>query len=244
MTTIIGIDCAVDPKNVGLAKGIYRGGLFEVVDALCGTDGSHLIAQLTEWLQTESRVLLALDAPLGWPCALGNAFVEHIAGVPIDESPNMLFRRETDRLITDRCKKRPLDVGADRIARTAHAALKLLGDLGASIGHRIPLAWDSAFSPRIAAIEVYPAATLSGRSIRCSQYKDAEHTEVRRNIVSKLHEHLTCSVDSNVLATDADVLDAVVCALAGLDFLRGQAFPPLEPELARKEGWIWAKLPC
>ncbi len=242
-TAIIGIDCAVDPKNVGLAKGVYSGDLFVVIDARCGRSEGDLISVLSGWIQSESRVLLALDAPLGWPSSLGRTLVGHAAGAPLSELADKLFRRETDRLINDRCNKRPLDVGADRIARTAHAALNLLDDLGTAIGQRIPLAWDNAFSSRIAAIEVYPAATLSGRGIRCSQYKKTEHTEERRDIASKLNEHLTCSVDHDLLVADADVLDAVVCSLAGLDFLRGLALAPLEPELARNEGWIWAKLP-
>ena len=37
----------------------------------------------------------------------------------------------------------------------------------------------------------------------------------------------------------ADALDAVVCVLAGRDFLEGFEVPPDAPDLARREGWIW-----
>jgi hypothetical protein len=42
---------------------------------------------------------------------------------------------------------------------------------------------------------------------------------------------------------DADVLDAVVFAMAGADFMCGQALQPSDQTLARNEGWIWARLP-
>jgi len=37
------------------------------------------------------------------------------------------------------------------------------------------------------------------------------------------------------------VLDAVLCVVAGLDFLAGAAPGPADPEAARREGWIWVK---
>ena len=50
----------------------------------------------------------------------------------------------------------------------------------------------------------------------------------------------SCSVPPQiVLSRDADALDAVVCVLAGADFLRGDAHPPDDPEsrLRRKAGF-------
>jgi len=44
----------------------------------------------------------------------------------------------TDDEIFARLEKRPLDVGADRIARTVHAALALLEELGRLPGQPIP----------------------------------------------------------------------------------------------------------
>ncbi len=35
--------------------------------------------------------------------------------------------------------------------------------------------------------------------------------------------------------------DAIICALAGVHFVRGESLPPEDEELARKEGWIWVK---
>jgi hypothetical protein len=52
---------------------------------------------------------------------MGRCLTNHRAGQSIEVSPNEFLRRETDRSIHRRLGKRLLDVGADRIARTAHA---------------------------------------------------------------------------------------------------------------------------
>jgi hypothetical protein len=228
---------------VGLAKSNLVDGRLEIVDVRCGGNSSKLLDSVSGWIQNECRVLLALDAPLGWPFPLRSALAKHEAGLPIGDHADKLLRRETDRVITQQCKRRPLDVGADRIARTAHSALRLLGELAERFGAAIPLAWNPSYPGRIAAIEVYPAATLSGRKIRCSQYKAAEDREARREILDKISEHVAFSVDTSNLLDDADVLDAVVCAIGGADFMRGHALQPSDEVLARNEGWIWAKLP-
>lgn len=113
-----------------------------------------------------SSVLLALDAPLGWPEELGRSLLQHRAGDPIESEPNRLFKRKTDAEIFRRLHKRPLEVGANLIARTAHAALGLLNNVRRLTGHDIPLAWDPTNLGRIAAIEVYPAATLLARGFK------------------------------------------------------------------------------
>ena len=54
---------------------------------------------------------------------------------------------------------------------------------------------------------------------------------------------LTSEVDlacgrAEVVAAD-DALDAVVCALAGFDFVNGKCFTPEDLSLSKKERWIW-----
>lgn len=253
-TQVIGIDCATDSRKVGLALGRFATGRLEVTKAQCGGTPEELLATVCDWLDSGARVLLALDAPLGWPNALGKALAMHAAGQNIDvdggesqaAAAELLFRRKTDREVTTRCGKRPLDVGADRIARTAHAALRLLGALRRRNGGPIPLAWSPDFTDRCVAIEVYPAATLTARGIGCLSYKGntpADRTE-RERILDSLQNHLTLRANAEELLNDADVLDAVVCTLAAADFLRGDAYPP-DPDdpIVRKEGWIWTRLP-
>jgi hypothetical protein len=52
---------------------------------------------------------------------------------------------------------------------------------------------------------------------------------------------VTLPADLSLMEEDDDVLDAVLCVLAGADFLSGQAYAPGDMPLARKEGWIWVK---
>ena len=94
---IIGIDCATQVVKVGLARGIYRQGRTYLTDVARGR--GSVAEQVTNWLKTGASVLLALDAPLGWPEALGRGLVAHAAGQALPYEANCIFRRETDRYI-------------------------------------------------------------------------------------------------------------------------------------------------
>jgi predicted nuclease with RNAse H fold len=191
----------------------------------------------------KTRCLIAIDAPLGWPKPLTEALIDHGAGMPIETPANAMFRRTTDLFIQRTLKKTPLDVGADRIARTAYAALAILGTLRAELGTPIPLAWTPADVSRVAAIEVYPAATLVVHRIRSTGYKKPDQTEERREIVAALRRKLTIGESVPDLATSADLVDAAVCVLAGDDFISGRAMNPEDRSLAEREGWIWTAAP-
>ena len=238
---IIGVDCATQDKNVGVACGRLVGRQLEVLDVFVGDRPGSIVDYLMKLCDHETPTLLALDAPLGWPAALGPALVGHAAGRHIAAGPNTLFRRRTDAHIKEKLDRQPLDVGADRIARTAHTALRMLNELAVRLSTRIPLAWDARVSG-IAAIEVYPAATLAAYGIPARSYKEPEAKSARRAIVDSFDKlfAIRCSIER--LLQDADALDAVVCVLAGADFLRGDADPPEDSTLARKEGWIWSRL--
>ncbi len=240
--TLIGIDCATDPRKVGLACGTIEADRLSVRHACRGTaDNARTIV---DWIDESEWSLLALDAPLGWPRALSRALSGHQAGRPVGGDPNLLFRRITDRIIESEIGKRPLDVGADRIARTAHAALALLQQVRALAGAAIPLAWSPNTAARIAAIEVYPAATLTACGLRSSGYKRPEQKGERREILKGLKRQLTLPAAARRSArSNADVLDAVICCLAAADFVRGDVVQPFDIELSRSEGWIWARRP-
>jgi hypothetical protein len=238
ITRIIGIDCATDPARVGIAC-LDWGGSEPLGVTLPRRD--RIPQQVVvELLETEHRTLIALDAPLGWPRGLARALPKHLAGQPIDVPPNLLFRRLTDRFVKDQLGKQPLDVGADRIARTAHSAIGLLG--GVSV-EPIGLAWSRDFEARVAAIEVYPAGTLVAHGLPSDRYKKPEQRSVRARIVAELGSRLPMPDDQQAILDSADALDAAICVLAAVDFLEGRAFPPPEPDVARKEGWIWVADP-
>jgi hypothetical protein len=124
-----------------------------------------------------------------------------------------------------------------------YAALDILGTLRVELGVPIPLVWAPADVSRVAAIEVYPAATLVAHRIRSSGYKKHDQTEQRRQIVAALRAKLTIGDSVPDLTTSADLVDAAVCVLAGADFISGRAMNPEDRALAEREGWIWTAAP-
>lgn len=239
--TMIGLDCATDDANVGAALGKWREGSLSVQRVtLC--DRVAPAAVVAGWLgEADEPVLLALDAPLGWLAPLAQTLTRHRAGDELSAGADQMFRRMTDRAIHKNVGKTPLDVGADRIARTAHAALRFLGELRSALSRPVPLAWSAHAVGGIAAIEVYPAATLSAHGIRSAGYKKPEHVAERREIVDALRTRLALPDDIGLLEDDADALDAVVCLLAAKDFVEGQSVSPDDAQLAEQEGWIWSR---
>ncbi|MFO7904511.1 MAG: DUF429 domain-containing protein [Pirellulaceae bacterium] len=235
--TVIGIDCATQPNKVGLALGTFVEGNIEVRDVRRG--GADMVDAIAGW--TDSRpALLALDAPLGWPAQLGPALSTHEAGRPVPADP--LFERQTDRVVHERIGRKPLDVGADRIARTARAALDLIRSLEQRFDIQIPIAWEPSIEG-IQAIEVYPAGTLKAHGFIHSGYKRKHQEAERAAMLEELSGELWFSRGIGQEAMSDDELDAVACLLAARDFLSGNAIPPDNAEVARKEGWIWVRDP-
>lgn len=238
---IVGVDCATQAKRVGLALARRSTSGWRVLEAKVFRDAVTPAEGIAEWIGDSASALIALDAPLGWPAPLGDALSKHAAGGQITEPANILFRRNTDRFIASLFGKTPLDVGADRIARTAHWALSLLAELRRRLREPIPLAWRMPLEERIAAIEVYPAATLLAHGAVLKGYKADAGLAKRQTIFRMLEKRVICSSLPAQVCENADILDAVVCALAGVDFLEGTAIPPDQPQLALKEGWIWVR---
>ncbi len=190
--------------------------------------------------------LLALDAPLGWPSRFGPALRGHAAGDVIAREANQLFRRATDDAVHAALKKRPLDIGADRIARAALAALRLLGDVREDLNQPIRLCWEPKTLTRTQAIEVYPAATLKERDFIHTGYKGsaAEARVARESISRKLSGEL--KIDSAALQQGREsdhLLDAMICVVAGFDFLDGKCLKPDNQSNVQREGWIWVRDP-
>ena len=176
---IIGIDCAADPKDIGVAYAKMAGRRFTVEHVGFGVPGkqnnrSHRLKRLAknivERIQ-EARVptLLALDAPLGWPIRMGSALAAHWARelLPDDPDADRFFRRCTDRFVAEKTGKTPLEVGANLIARASHTALRLVEMLRSSDGMPdFPLRSQDSIVWRVCGarqandshlIEVYPA---------------------------------------------------------------------------------------
>jgi predicted RNase H-like nuclease len=167
--TIIGIDAATQPRKIGLARGRLDGDDLVVTGVVLGSEVESVVETIASWIGS-GPTLLAIDAPLGWPAPLGQGLHVHRAGQVLDGDGHDLFRRVTDRFVHTSIGNMPLDVGADRIARTAHMTLRLLGEVRARTGLAIPLAWSPALEG-VFAIEVYPAATLRCHKATCTGYK-------------------------------------------------------------------------
>lgn len=239
---VVGIDCATEDAKIGIALGWVTDGVLEIDRAhLCNKEQSAA-RTVAGWIKEHPEpTLIAVDAPLGWPSALSRDLQTHRAGTALTTEANNLFRRETDRVVKREVGKTPLDVGADRIARTAHAALQLLSDLATELGAPIPLVWEHTVLEGAGAIEVYPAATLASHGIRASGYKRPNQVEERKEILRALAEIAQLPSDLSSFEASADALDAAVCLVAALDFLLGHAVPPADQQLAEQEGWIWVR---
>lgn len=237
---VVGIDCATEHSKVGIAAGLYSDRVLTVTDvALCSKerDAASIAA---DWLLNCESAVIGIDAPLGWPKPLADNLIAHHAGKSLEVDSNSMFRRDTDRRVHSQTGKTPLDVGADRIARTAHAALKMLAKLRQRTGEDIPLAWDINVE-RPVAIEVYPAATLGMHALPSRTYKKPDQVVEREVIIEGLSKIIELPDDMSAARQNADALDAVVCLLAVKDFLDGASEAPKDLELAKKEGWIWVR---
>lgn len=113
-----------------------------MLETKIGSDGNSIAEIIKSWIQEVDKVIFTIHAPLGWPENLGNSLYHHFAGQELSVESNLMFRRETDRFIKKALRKQPLDVGADHIARTAHAALKIIGEVQLAINNKIEMACD------------------------------------------------------------------------------------------------------
>ena len=254
--TVIGIDFSTDPAKTGLARATVSasdGQAGAIIHEVCTATKIRRprLRIVADWIKAATTpVLIAVDAPLGWPDAMrSSAFSDHVAGHPVGVCANDLFARETDRQIKARTSKNPFEVGANLIARTAHGALTFLHHLntelngsGATRATPPPLAWSSAHIQRPSVIEVYPAATLEAHRIPTGNYKTSgdggrSHREaiVRKLRLRGVEDH------TSLLTRNDHLIDAAVCVLAGQDFLVDRAVGPGSLlTLAQREGWIWA----
>jgi len=247
--SIIGIDCATQPNKVGLALGSVSKGLLTLDNARKVSKNESVASLVSSWIKEKgnAKTLIAIDAPLGWPIMLGEELICHLAGSSLSTSAHQMFRRRTDFFIKEKAGKQSLDVGADRIARTAHAALALIEEIKEQVGISIPLAWSRELAHPISAIEVYPAVTLKSCSLLPATSYKKDDSKEREKIYDGLGNLMNLlKVDKLPLVEDDDVLDAVVCVLAGYHFINGESEGPRTEEdraLAKKEGWIWVKMP-
>ncbi len=255
---IVGIDFSTDPKKCGIAFGEVKDQVCTLKEAFCLNDEELIVKKIQEFIKSNSA-LIAIDAPLGWPASMGKILCDHTAGEKISTEADKLFSRITDRFVRKKTGKKPLDVGADKIARTAHGALNFIHE----IYHNISLAGKPGyFDDKTYAIEVYPAVTLIQHKIlkvgsmaaksKFPSYKGKEEAnkKERKRIIDKLTYAYSdvvfdCWQEGNEVCND-HILDAVICVLAGFDFLKSDVYHLKNLTVGnlntiKKEGWIWFK---
>lgn len=279
---IIGIDAATQETDIGLARAtaIESTGAWsaEVCEVVRGSKTESVVSRLREWLSNSERTLIAIDAPLGWPHEFREQLNSHEAGDSLSAIPNTedmteicdaFFFRHTDRWVKEEVLEdgnRPMSVCADRIARASYSILLRLRQLNDYDFPLIEGREELEEGPGV--IEIYPKATLTVMNESTNQdllepsYKSNE--EQRRKIIAAIAEQELqfdiAGVADRIKKND-DELDAVISALGGLDFLRGDVWMPGEiyerkaDELnlpddetrwrksVRREGWIWCRKP-
>ncbi|MFP4408149.1 MAG: DUF429 domain-containing protein [Spirochaetaceae bacterium] len=239
---IVGIDCAVAPEKTGIVVARWEGGALRVEQSAAGSERRPPEEIVLEAM--EPNTLIALDAPLGWPESFGTNLAEHLAGEPLPVEARTFFRRETDEFVAKRLGKRPMDVAADRIGRTAFSALEIIRRVREAGWAPGSLAWSPEEARAgVHTIESYPAGRLAATGLPARGYKRREQRPDRERILAALAEELEIISPLEPFLDDADQLDALLCAAGAADFLRGSCIAPHNPRRARKEGWIWVREP-
>jgi hypothetical protein len=241
---ILGIDAAVDPKNVGLAWAeSNHKGAWTLTGVESGIRSGSLLKQVVDLVDPTRPILLAIDAPLGWPEPLARTLINHEAGSALNPSSEDLFARKTDRFVRHHTGLKPLDVGADRIARTARAALALIESIRRHTGQALPILLDISSASSGGLIEVYPAATLKQKALPCRGYKKQGATSSREEILRGISSSLDLGPHKAACLENDHCLDAVLCVTTAIDFLAGRCPRPDDQKSALSEGWIWFPMP-
>jgi len=238
-TYLIGLDCAAQHSKFGVALGSLGPSGMQIHKV--ETNNKNVVPVIVQWIKTYQPRILAFDAPMGWPATLGEALGDHCAGIMLPFESDDLFHRETDKFVRKKLNKRPLEVGADKIARAAATALRVASTIRKNTGIKLRLLWEPGIPNETGMIEVYPAATLLAHSFSEKGYKGnkAEHREARSVLLKDLSEFMKFNISTDLLVSSDDALDAVICIMAAVDFAKGTAYMPENIVVARKEGWIW-----
>ncbi|MBN2586165.1 MAG: DUF429 domain-containing protein [Candidatus Fermentibacteraceae bacterium] len=245
--SIIGIDCATQPARTGLVCARYHNRKIDLVSNINAGDIDEysplpdyrwypLAKQCQNWIRDDERVLFCMDSPLGWPNTMREVLPRHNAGELLGVEARDLFNRATDLFVDETIQKRPLEIGANLIARTAAAALELLTTLRVLLRMDLPLLWQQGPPEKSGVIEVYPVATIIGRIGTGTKLNFKTKSDILLPILE-----MDFGLESIDLLAKSDdhMLDAAMCVLAGADFIEKRCHQPLDLEAVRREGWIW-----
>lgn len=261
-TRLIGLDWATKADRVGVVTACFDGQhvVIESARALSelartrgqadahGIECASALNALAHSSGDVDATLLCVDAPLGWPDAFRSLVGDHDAGngVPTSFDFDALFRRATDDAVTALTGKRPLEVSANFIGRTAGSVLAMMEHLRQGDADAWPTLQECGsghFAQGL--IEVYPGALLTCLNTPSRGYKKNKKT--RRALLDELmlvyDLELGVGVTHGAVIANDHILDALMCVCAGLDFLAGRVHSPPEDLDIQGEGWIWVRPP-
>jgi predicted nuclease with RNAse H fold len=198
--------------------------------------------------QPRNRVVIGIDAPLGWPAE----FVRLVKGSSQQTDPylpkrrgeigNRLAYRHTDRVVHCRFRKKPLSAAFDKLGNNATKAITLCHLLRRNSGAVIVPQEEDAGQP-VVICEAYPALWKEGGA------RDGALLASAAEALARVH----------MPALGTDEADAVLCALTAACYDNqtrglGRELPALwfpgdeptgvdgEPDeagIVRQEGWIY-----
>lgn len=221
-----------------LAGRPWRGNLRKLLN---DREGPALVNALLGVLEiqpiSKGSVTLAIDTPLGWPVAFLDLLLHRRLphSIPeIQHKNNILFRR-TDQILIEN-GHRPLSVVQDLISSASTKGMFFIEKAG--LAQTQPGTWSTGEEPeqlRITAIETYPAPCKKGKMFEASVAGLSQAEDFRKVCENRRH-------------VEADVKDALYCALVALSFAH-QRESLLSPEttgsqVPPEEGWIWIPREC
>ncbi len=227
-TLVIGVDLSLNHRNDAVAFGVWNRRELAMVrhresrrDALL-----HMPAMMLA--DKPRRILLVLNAPLGWP-----------------EDGDQAFR-QTDAFIRRVTGVRLPSFRTQRVPRLARTAEMWLGDLRRMTGSDWPVLRSHASLPEegAAVIEAYPEVAIARHGLDPRPFRARAAADWRARIVRRIQSamHVPDALLDRLIESPK-ALGAAMGVLAGFDFLDGHCQPPL-PEIPvptlEGEGWIQA----
>jgi|GEM_PF-2748675 len=258
-TTIIGLDFSTNTKKRKAFQANIDGGKVESIKKLDLSRDNEFISNYINGLNNDStKVILAIDSPMGWPDEMIRELSKHNAGAKIENLKNQArqnyFRRVTDKIMIERVKKIPLSIGADKIASMAFDALSMISLLNGNFKLDVGVG-NTKINDNII-IEVYPGGYLANKTIDIvlRGYKNDKHkrSQIYDQIIKKNVILQEIKLWKHEIIEDDDTFDAFICLLAGIDYNDGRLKGPndydkkdleihYDDSTILKEGWIWTE---
>jgi hypothetical protein len=185
----------------------------------------------TEELGPDDKVVIGIDAPLGWPMDF-QALIHNTSKFPekVEKQINNRFAyRKTEQYIYEKYEKMPLSASFDKLGNNATVAISYAKEWANRDLYRVLPQQSNSFCRR-AIIEVYPGLEKD---------RDPFKNDAVKNALDRLPSSLP-----------DDTYDAAICALLALSMadqtgetklprLEGPADKGIDEAVLQAEGWIY-----